>query len=147
VTPPPRDSADGTPRIRPFLAAHQPAEAPPAEEALGFTRPRPFVITAGRVRAHDPDIDLHTQVTSRFPEPPGAGLALSHEQRAIVDLCVEAMSVAEISARLHLHLGVTKILVGDLRSAGYLDVHTQDVGSPHDAETILRVINGLRAFT
>jgi hypothetical protein len=147
VTPVPRDSADGTPRIRPFLAAHQPVGAPTTEEDLEFTRPRPFVITAGRVHAHDPGIDLHTQVTARFPEPPGAWLELSHEQRAIVDLCVEAMSVAEISARLHLHLGVTKILVGDLRSAGYLDVHSQDVGTPHDAETILRVINGLRAFS
>jgi Protein of unknown function (DUF742) len=55
--------------------------------------------------------------------------------------------VAEISAKLRLHLGVTKILVGDLRAAGHLDVHTGDVDVSHDPETILRVINGLRAFT
>ena len=58
-----------------------------------------------------------------------------------------SVSVAEISAKLGLHLGVTKILVGDLRAAGHLDVHATDVDASHDPETILRVINGLRAFT
>ena len=55
--------------------------------------------------------------------------------------------MAEISARLHLHLGVAKILVGDLRGAGYLDVHVMDLSSPHDPDTILRVMRGLRAIS
>ena len=66
---------------------------------------------------------------------------------ALIDLCAEPLSVAELSAKLRLHLGVTKILVGDLRAAGQVDVHTMDVKTTHDPETILRVINGLRAFT
>ena len=57
------------------------------------------------------------------------------------------MSVAEISARLRLHLGVTRVLVGDLRAAGHLDVHTLDIDDPHDPETILRVMHGLRAIS
>ncbi len=111
-------------------------------------RPRPFVLTAGRVGTLDPDIELHTQVTARVFDPNAAELAvLASEARAIVALCAEPLSVAEISARLRLHLGVTKILVGDLRAAGLLDVHVMDAVSPHDPETILRVIHGLRAFT
>jgi len=109
------------------------------------SRLRPFVLTAGRVAAHDPDIDLHTQVTARPHHHPVD--TLTREQQSIVRLCAEAVSVAEISARLHLHLGVTKILVGDLRAAGFLEVHVQDAVSPHDPETILRVIHGLRTFT
>jgi hypothetical protein len=106
---------------------------------------RPFVLTAGRVTGHQ-DIGLQTQVTARI-EDATATHGLARELQAIVALCDEPMSVAEISARLKLHLGVTKILVGDLRDAGYLDVHLLDVSSPHDPDTILRVIDGLRAFT
>jgi hypothetical protein len=97
----------------------------------------------------DPDIGLHTQVTTRV-EDPYTTYGLASELRVIVALCVEPMSVAEISARLGLHLGVTKILVGDLRAAGYLDVHVEDVRDhdySHDPDTILRLIDGLRAFT
>jgi hypothetical protein len=111
-------------------------------------RPRPFVLTAGRVGTHDPDIEMHTQVTARVLDPGATEFAvLPTEARAIVMLCAEPLSVAEISARLRLHLGVTKILVGDLRAAGLLDVHVVDLASTHDPETILRVIHGLRAFT
>jgi hypothetical protein len=107
--------------------------------------PRPFVLTSGRVSG-DEDIGLHTQVTTRI-EDPSATYGLTSELRAIVALCTEPMSIAEISARLRLHLGVTKILVGDLRNAGYLDVHSDEVANPYDADTILRVIDGLRAFS
>ena len=55
--------------------------------------------------------------------------------------------MAEISGRLRLHLDVTKILINDLRTAGYLDVHSYDSVNPNDPETILRVIRGLRALT
>ena len=40
------------------------------------------------------------------------------ELQAIIALCAEPMSVAEISARPTMHLGVTRVLVGDLRAAG-----------------------------
>ena len=43
-------------------------------------------------------------------------------------------------------LGVTRILVGDLRANGLLDVHVLDDVFP-DPETILRVIRGLRALS
>jgi len=111
---------------------------------------RPFVLTAGRVNAVDREIDVETQVTLR-PHDPRAGRAplasLGPEMQAMVELCTEPISVAEISARLRLHLGVTKILVADLRAAGYLDVHVADTLSPHSVDTILRVMHGLRAIS
>jgi len=57
------------------------------------------------------------------------------------------LSVAEISARLGLHLGVARVLIGDLRAAGALHVHTTDLTRPHTPETILRVMRGLRAIS
>jgi Protein of unknown function (DUF742) len=137
------------PGIRPYLRQPPPAPGgePEQHEAGGL---RPFVLTSGRVAAADPEIGLETQVTARPAGPPGPSVplaSLAPELRAIVALCAEPMSVAEISARLRLHLGVTRILVGDLRSAGHLDVHTLDVADRHNPETIMRVIRGLRAIS
>ena len=137
-------------RIRPYLHAPRPATEPAAGgdpgPPEGGERPRPFVLTSGRVDGVDPDIYLETQVSVR-PAPEAAPVAtLAPELQAIIAMCAEPVSVAEISARIPLHLGVAKILVGDLRANGYLDVHSTDVANPHDPETILRVIRGLRAI-
>lgn len=127
--------------IRPFLQSATPWHDDSPDEDT--TTLRPFVITAGRVSGQDSDIGLETQVTVN----PGATLSrLSPEKRAIVTLCSEPLSVAEISARLGLHLGVTRILVADLRADGHLHVHVLDNDFP-DPETIMRVIRGLRAIS
>ena len=140
------------PGVRPFLQQgtssagpyrpppHEAADEPAPDEPT--TALRPFVLTSGRVDGPDPEIGMETQVTVH----PGAAPArLPPEKRAIVALCVEPLSVAEISARLKMHLGVTRILVGDLRAAGQLDVHVLENDVP-DPETIMRVIRGLRAI-
>ncbi|WP_306214110.1 DUF742 domain-containing protein [Actinoplanes sp. RD1] len=130
------------PGVRPFL--HGPApEGPPETGPDAAAVLRPFVITSGRTAAADPSIGLETQVSTL----PGVSPArLSPERRAIVQLCHEPLSVAEISARLRLHFGVARILVGDLRATGHLDVHVMDDEFP-DPDTILRVISGLRALS
>jgi hypothetical protein len=132
------EEGSGSARIRPFLGVSPSVPVP--EESVP-PAPRPFVLTSGRAADH-PDIEMESQVTAR-PYPPGRVDRLPREQRAILASCVEPLSVAELAARLHLHLGVTKILVGDLRAAGYLDVHQVDASN---IETILRVIHGLRAL-
>ncbi|WP_328342445.1 DUF742 domain-containing protein [Micromonospora sp. NBC_00421] len=140
-------------RVRPYLRAQTgggtatPAPAPEPETDRP-TSPRPFVLTAGRVAGADPAIGLETQVTARS----GAGRAavvalLAPELQAIVALCGEPISVAEISARMRLQLGVTRVLVGDLRAAGHLDVHVGTVDDAFDPDLILRVIDGLRAIS
>lgn len=120
----------------------------PAQDA--HAGPRPFILTAGRVAGADPEIVLETQVTARTAGPPWPAVPVSRlpsELQAIVALCREPVSVAEVSARLGLHLGVTRVLVGDLRAAGHLDVHIRDVADPLNPETIMRVIRGLRAIS
>ena len=141
-------------RIPPYLrtppAGAAPAGPPSHETGGDEIRQRPFVLTSGRVHAVDRDIDFETQVTVR-PYDPRAGRvplpSLGPEMQAMVAMCREPISVAEISARLRLHLGVTKVLVADLRAAGYLDVHVVDTLSPHSPELILRVMRGLRAIS
>ena len=151
---------DGRSAIRPYLQTppvnYQPVAGQPDELAVsgqpgteppGSSKLRPFVLTSGRVSADGPEIGLETQVTAQARGGRVPTSRLSPELRAIVTLCIEPISVAEISARLKLHLGVVKILVGDLRATGYLDVHSRDVGSPNTPELILRVIRGLSAIT
>ncbi|MGC5050278.1 DUF742 domain-containing protein [Micromonospora sp. DT48] len=145
-------------RIRPYLrdsspvGSAGPAGAPAAgsePEEVGPTGPRPFVLTAGRVAGADPTIGLETQVTARPATEPWSVTAtrLSPELQAIVALCSEPISVAEISAKTRLHFGVTRVLVGDLRAAGHLDVHVTDADDALDPDVILRVIDGLRAIS
>ncbi|MBF5032105.1 MULTISPECIES: DUF742 domain-containing protein [Micromonospora] len=133
-------------RIRPFLNASAPVPEPDAGDGEP-TGPRPFVLTSGRVDG-DPAIGLETQVTARPGSTSWAVTArLAPELAAIVAICAEPVSVAEISARTRMHFGVTRVLVGDLRAAGHLDVHVADVDDALDPDIILRVIDGLRAIS
>jgi len=145
-------------RIRPYLRALVPVErfdgpAPTAAVTAdpAITRvPRPFVLTSGRVTGTDPTIRLETQVTARYSGQRWDSPELSRlpsEMRNIVLLCAEPFSVAEIAAQLRLQLGVTKVLVGDLRAAGYLDVHVRNSADPSTPDVIQRVIDGLSAIT
>ena len=150
-----RQREDGSAGIRPFLQVPLPAPGDPraTREPVAdpdAPAPRPFVLTSGRVLGNDSDIGLETQVTARVDRYGWHHAPLHRlnpELQAIVALCAQPVSVAEISARLRLHLDVTRILVNDLRTAGYLDVHTLDSANPNDPETILRVIRGLRALS
>jgi Protein of unknown function (DUF742) len=139
---------DGGPSIRPFLGGGG-AESASQGRIAGHSRAlpdptglRPYVLTAGRVPGAETGIGPETQVVARTDRP----TILSPELAAIVETCLTPLSVAEISARLGLHLGVARVLVGDLRAAGALHVHTRDSTEPHTPETILRVMRGLRAI-
>jgi hypothetical protein len=146
--PPPGVDDAGPPRIRPFLGGSpeissvQPQS--PAGPLLEPTALRPYVVTGGRVQAVDPSLGVETQVTVRGDR---SMAGLPPELAAIVALCTEPVSIAEISARLRMHLGVTRVLVGDLRAAGLINVYTQDVTKPHSPEIIMRVMRGLRAIS
>ena len=71
---------------------------------------------------------------------------LSFEQHDIVAACRIPQSLAELAARLRLHLNVVRVLAEDLRAAGYLTVHVPDSGVTHDASVLRRVIEALRAI-
>ncbi len=116
-----------------------------APDARATARPRPFVLTAGRVAAEIPYIGLETQVTVRPGSAPSPDLP--PQQSAIVTLCAEPTSVAEIAALLGMHLGVTRILVADLHTAGLLDVPGATANLATDPDLIMRVMRGIRDLT
>jgi hypothetical protein len=108
---------------------------------------RPFLVTAGRVApsAAGRPIPVETQVVATVD-----GLAaldgLSFERHDIVAACRQPLSIAELAARLRLHLNVVRVLAEDLRAAGQLAVHVPDTAATHDASVLRRVIEGLRAI-
>jgi hypothetical protein len=130
--------------IRPFLAGPAvAADRPRAPEAPGRgTSIRPFLVTAGRTAAADV-FPVETQVVIT-PQGETAVETLTFEYRDIVALCAEPLAVAEIAARLSLHLGVIRVLIGDLQHQGMVTTYQPEVDPTDDVEMIMRVINGLR---
>ncbi|GBE65795.1 hypothetical protein MFM001_22570 [Mycobacterium sp. MFM001] len=119
-------------------------EPPPAAEA---SLVRPYTLTAGRT---DTSVDLPMEAPVQTLQS-----ALFHKwptsdvRGKIVQLCVKSPSVAEISARLDLPLGVTRVLVGDLVTSGYLQVRrtlTERSTRDERRELIGRTLRGLRAL-
>ncbi|GGM11745.1 hypothetical protein GCM10010129_64640 [Streptomyces fumigatiscleroticus] len=108
---------------------------------------RPFLVTAGRVApsASDRTMPVETQVVATAEGLDALG-RLSFEQHDIVAACRQPQSIAEIAARLRLHLNVVRVLAEDLRSAGQLTVHVPNTDVVHDASVLRRVIDGLRAI-
>jgi len=104
---------------------------------------RPYAITGGRARPRHDDLEVEALVstTSLGELNPN----LSYERRAIARLCRDVQSVAEISARLELPLGVARVLVGDMSDDGMVTVHRPaQIGDRPDLALLERVLYGLR---
>ncbi|MEU4876409.1 DUF742 domain-containing protein [Streptomyces sp. NPDC021608] len=112
---------------------------------------RPFLVTAGRVAGGSGEassgrtMPVETQLVATT-DGIDALDRLAFEQHDIVAACRVPQSIAEIAARLRLHLNVVRVLAEDLRTAGQLSVHVPDSGVTHDASVLRRVIDGLRAI-
>ncbi len=105
---------------------------------------RPYLITGGRVHAST-DIRIETQVrTSRFGFE--ARTVQAFERAKILELCAHPMSVAEISARLVIPLGVSRVLVSDLRGEGFVNCSDGPADIRSDTAMIKRLIDGVRAL-
>jgi Protein of unknown function (DUF742) len=137
-------------RLRPYLnrVADDPV-AVPAEEGPAGNREasglRPYLLTGGRARPLNTDLEMEAQVVTT-----PAGYAdvnrLTFELRDIVRICQQPIAIAEVAARLGLHLGVARVLAGDLIALGYLAARRPETGVDHDVQIIGRVIRGLHTI-
>ena len=95
---------------------------------------RPYAVTGGRVRSARSDLPLEALVEVM----PGAvtSQGLPPEKRAILQHAAHNdISVAELSALLHLPLGVVRVLVSDLADAKYIRVHTSQPVEVHTGQS------------
>ena len=121
-----------------------PKHARPSPEA---NLVRPYTLTAGRTTT---DVDLPLEAPVQTLQ---AGLV--HQwppndvRDNIIQLCVKSPSVAEVSARLDLPVGVARVLIGDLVTSGYLRVNatlTERSTREERQELIGRTLRGLKAL-
>jgi hypothetical protein len=107
---------------------------------------RPFLLTAGRVSGAGtgPPIPVETQIVSTSDGLLVLG-SLTFEHHDIVAACRRPQSVAELAARLRLHLNVVRVLAEDLCAAGHLAIYLPNARTAQDISVLRRVIDGLRA--
>ena len=120
---------------------------PEPEPAARASAIRPFLLTAGRVAGGGgttPPLPVEAQVVATS-DGLSALRALTFENHDIVAACRRPQSVAELSARLRLHLNVVRVLAEDLCTAGHLAVHVPDARTVQDISVLRRVIDGLRS--
>ena len=102
---------------------------------------RPFVITGGRTRHATVHLRVEALVVATDTQPAGT---LQFEHATIIEICQTPISVAEVSARVGVPLGVAQILVGDLADAGLVRVHeATPMATP---ALLLRMIDAVRAL-
>jgi hypothetical protein len=107
---------------------------------------RPYALVRGRTRSQSSDLPMETLVLATERATSGEGL--SWERRAVAELCTAPISVAEVSARLRIPLGVARVLVSDMAGEGWVEVHrptaTQD--DRPGLDLLERVLHGIRSL-
>lgn len=141
--PPSAESARGSGEPTPLQSAER---THPMIKPWSGALVRPYAHTGGRTRSSH-DLALEALISSSRQIGAGAAALTTHHRRRIVDLCAQPRSVAEVAALLSVPLGVARVLLGDLATAGAVVVHptasTIGDGEP-DVEFMNRVLAGLR---
>jgi hypothetical protein len=142
----PTHAPDG--RVRPFVGEMSAAAGP--VPASGGDPPtsqdvRPYLITRGRVGPTAVTVEIEAQVVTTA-DGETALPRYRLEERHIIMLCRDPIAVAEVAARLGIHLSVARVLVGDLIAEGHLIARRPYVGQHRNVALIERVIHGLQAI-
>ncbi|MCW2898941.1 MAG: hypothetical protein JWO67_1206 [Streptosporangiaceae bacterium] len=107
---------------------------------------RPYVITGGRIVPVRGEFDLISLILATRPVPadePGFG----PEHVAIVELCEDLLSVAEIAAQVDLPVGTVRVVLGDLLHGGFITVRAPEPEvNMSDERMYEAVLDGLRAL-
>ena len=121
---------------------------------------RPYVITKGRARPSRNTIRPETLLVAASGEkklPVGA----SGEERALLQICRQLLSLVEAAAHLQLPVNVVGVVASDLVDAGYLVMRVSEesppgTGAPQadsprpsrpDRKILQEVLNGLTKLT
>jgi hypothetical protein len=107
---------------------------------------RPYVMTRGRTEPIRGDFNLISLVVAtRMVGTKEVGL--NPEHLAIVRLCQEPLSVAEVAAHLDLPAGTIRVLLGDLFDKGFVTIQDpQPEVDIRDRRMYEAVLDGLRAL-
>ncbi|GAB2806288.1 DUF742 domain-containing protein [Streptomyces daliensis] len=131
--------------VSPEAEGYQPPawEAGNAEPGAPASFVRAYAWTGGRTRSHH-HFEVETLVTAT--DPNGVPAAATQWDRAVLDLCREPRSVAEVAALVAVPLGVAKVLLGDMADRGMIVIHEAATNADDTPTQALleRVLTGLR---
>jgi hypothetical protein len=105
---------------------------------------RPYVITKGRSRPTRNTVGIETLLITVDParELP---LSATREERALIRMCGQLLSLVEAAVHLELPVSLVTILASDLIDTGHLSARS---GVPQanrpDSQLLQEVLNGLR---
>ena len=99
---------------------------------------RPYFLTRGRTRSEAGELAVEAMVASK----PGADTPSDLELAAIYQLCMTPNSIAEISAKRSIPLGVARVLVADMWGAGTLEL--LETTRTDDIAIVRRLLDGIR---
>lgn len=133
--------------VRPFLERGRHLARVPEPDPFdpSLQGVRAYTITSGRSHAM-----VHLEFETMLQATPsGLGMAaqLRFERADIVRRCIdEPLSVAELSARLHLPIGAVRVVAADLLHEGLLQAFQPTESVADDVLLLTRLIAGVRAL-
>jgi Protein of unknown function (DUF742) len=104
---------------------------------------RPYALVRGRTRPSGDGLDVIAMVQARGCGPPDPA-DLEPEHLALLARCQQPMSAADLSAAIDLPLGVIRILLGDLRDRGLVDIDQPRPERARNIRLLREVADGLR---
>jgi hypothetical protein len=142
VQPSPEPSR--APFARPFLQ-RDPAQLGTSTVGMGSNEPmvRAYTITGGRTHTDAPQLRFESMVA--LTDRGVAVIAqLTFERKKIAVLADQPQSVAEISAKICVPIGVARVLVGDLVVDGVLRLYDAPTDASQDISLVRELIDGIR---
>lgn len=133
--------------VRPFLDRKQPLQpiSPDSDVPGDGAAVRAYAMTGGRSQT-----SMHLEFETMLQATAGGREALTavrFERADIVRLCQnEPQSVAELSARMHIPIGVVRVVASDLITEGFLEAFHPNTDVADDVLLITRLIAGVRAL-
>ena len=117
------------------------------EQTAGPRLVRPYALTSGRTESV---VDLPIEATLEvLPSGREKTWPEGDISARVIELCATTQSVAEVSAKLHIPLGVARVLLGDLITAGHMRTRTtisEKTTTDERRALIERTLSGLRAL-
>lgn len=129
---------------RPFLNRES-AQLATSTVGMGHSDPmvRAYTITGGRTNSDAPQLRFESMV-ALTDQGVAASTQLTFERKKIAQLLDQPLSVAEISAKVAIPIGVARVLVGDLVVDGFLALYDAPTNASQDISLVRELIDGIR---
>jgi hypothetical protein len=107
---------------------------------------RPYALTAGRTRPTGEQVDVVSMIsaTRSAQERQDPDDELSFEHLRMLRFCGRPQSVADLATSMDLPLGVVRILIGDLRERGLVNISQPAPSGLSDMRVLKEVADALR---